>query len=792
MGKSVSSALRKLRGSELLPFGRTILCLLLSGVVLPALCRAAPNALDSLHAIKNLSNSQAANAIPVSFEATVTYYRSYDKTLFVQDGNYGIQVQPNDTPQLTPGDRVRIVGTTHKNFRTMVEADAVTVLSHGPLPAPIPASFDQLTGTEFDGRYVTVYATVRSADSVTTSGVRSTLLQLHTDGGDVDALVDTDNPLLLGALLDAQVAVTGAASGRIDGKVKQTGILLHVSAMSDVKTIAPPPSDPWALPVTPMDQTLSAYHVRDFTHRIRVHGTVTYFEPGYAAVLQEGTQSLWVNTLSTDPIPLGESADAIGFPNVNNDTLSLSSAQIKDAGVMAPLAPVLASWDQLATGKFIFELVSIQGKVVAEVRGVDKDEYVLASGDNLFSAIFHYSGGVDAQNRPRQMRDLAVGAMVKVTGICLLNTPNTYNTNSSFSILMRTPEDISVLRGPSMWSIDNLSHLVSFLIFVVLGVSLWGTMLRRRVHQQTAAITARAEEEAAQERRNMQLEQWRSRILEDINSSQPLEELIENICAMVSFDLHGAPCWCIVPGDLQLGRLPSSTKGLRVIGHDIVARTGGKLGEIHAAFDEKQKANDDESLALSTGARLAMLAIETRKLYADLLYRSEYDLLTEAYNRFSLQRYLEDLIAGSDEKTKVFGLIYVDLDEFKQINDIYGHHVGDLYLREVAMRMRRQLRTGDMLARIGGDEFAALVPVVRNLQQIEEISTRMERCFDAPFNLEGNIFRGGASVGYALYPINGTTAEELLRAADSAMYSAKNARKESRATTSISVSRSSR
>ena len=56
------------------------------------------------------------------------------------------------------------------------------------------------------------------------------------------------------------------------------------------------------------------------------------------------------------------------------------------------------------------------------------------------------------------------------------------------------------------------------------------------------------------------------------------------------------------------------------------------------------------------------------------------------------------------------GLIYIDLDEFKQVNDLYGHHVGDLYLQEVALRMKRQLRSHDMLARLGGDEFAALLP----------------------------------------------------------------------------------
>jgi len=97
-------------------------------------------------------------------------------------------------------------------------------------------------------------------------------------------------------------------------------------------------------------------------------------------------------------------------------------------------------------------------------------------------------------------------------------------------------------------------------------------------------------------------------------------------------------------------------------------------------------------------------------------------------------------------------LIYIDLDDFKRVNDRCGHHVGDLYLQEVAVRMKQQLRGGDMLARLGGDEFAALVSAVRTLDGVEEIALRLERCFDAPFVVEGLSLHGAASIGIALYP----------------------------------------
>jgi diguanylate cyclase (GGDEF)-like protein len=111
------------------------------------------------------------------------------------------------------------------------------------------------------------------------------------------------------------------------------------------------------------------------------------------------------------------------------------------------------------------------------------------------------------------------------------------------------------------------------------------------------------------------------------------------------------------------------------------------------------------------------------------------------------------------------------------VNDSYGHQVGDLYLQEVALRLKRQLRPHDRLARLGGDEFAALVPVVRSRAEVAEIAQRLERSFDEPFSLEGLTLTGSASVGIALYPQDGATRDDLLNAADAAMYIVKNAKR---------------
>jgi diguanylate cyclase (GGDEF)-like protein len=318
--------------------------------------------------------------------------------------------------------------------------------------------------------------------------------------------------------------------------------------------------------------------------------------------------------------------------------------------------------------------------------------------------------------------------------------------------------------------------VVGLLLVVVALVGARGWALERKLHQKTAALAIRIESEAAQERRSAMLEQMRSRILEDINGSKPLASILEKIAELVSFRLVGAPCWCEVADGSMVGNCPPEPHDLRIVRVNVDSRSGPALGALFAALPPETPPSTLETDSLSNGARLATLAIETRRLYSDLRRRSEFDLLTDIYNRFSLQKRLEVLMQEAGP-SGIFGLIYLDLDRFKPINDTFGHHVGDFYLQEVAMRMNNQLLGGDMLARIGGDEFAALVSLQRGRSDMNRIVARLEGCFDAPFIIEGHVIKGSASIGVALYPEDGATKDALLNAADAAMYEVKKSKK---------------
>jgi diguanylate cyclase (GGDEF)-like protein len=619
-----------------------------------------------------------------------------------------------------------------------------------------------------------VRGVVRSADLIVSSSIRATSLKLQSEGGYIDVVVDSKDATPLKDMLDAEVEVTGASSGRFDGKMQQTGVLIHVTSLAGVKVLNRAQSSPWSLPVTPMGEVLTSFHVKDQTQRVRVQGIITYYQPGSSVVLQDGTRSLWIRTDSIAPLHVGNVADATGFPNVHDGFLTLTSGEIQESQKYAPISPQAQTWKQLVTSKHVFDLVSVEGTVVTEVRGGAQDEYVLTSEGYIFSAVYHHPD-VEGVAPLSPLEHIPTGSTVRVTGICVLESSNPFDRDVPFNILLRSSEDLAVIAEPSWLNIRNLMLIVGMLLLAVVAASVWGWTLKRKVRRQTAALSTRIEAEAALERQLAQLEQRRSRILEDINGTEPLAGILERITELTSFRLGGSPCWCEITDGARLGEFPREGTDLRIIHQEIPARSGPALGKLFAGFVAETKPGMHEAEALSVGAKLATLAIETRRLYSDLLHRSEFDLLTDIHNRFSLDKYLDARIEEARQKAAIFGLIYVDLDLFKQVNDLYGHQIGDLYLREVSLRMKRQLRTGDMLARLGGDEFAALVPTVRNRAEVEEIALRLEHCFDDPFLVDGSILQGSASVGIAIYPENGVTKDSLLNAADAAMYVAKNA-----------------
>lgn len=151
------------------------------------------------------------------------------------------------------------------------------------------------------------------------------------------------------------------------------------------------------------------------------------------------------------------------------------------------------------------------------------------------------------------------------------------------------------------------------------------------------------------------------------------------------------------------------------------------------------------------------------------------DALTGLVSRSRFEQLVADGVRESRPIGRAFGVLFIDLDGFKPVNDTLGHEAGDQLLREVALRLTSAVRDHDVVARLGGDEFTAMLNDPRDIDALRMTARRVVEMLQLPYSIAGKEVRISASVGLARYPDHGETAADLLRASDQAMYRAKNA-----------------
>jgi diguanylate cyclase (GGDEF)-like protein/PAS domain S-box-containing protein len=166
-------------------------------------------------------------------------------------------------------------------------------------------------------------------------------------------------------------------------------------------------------------------------------------------------------------------------------------------------------------------------------------------------------------------------------------------------------------------------------------------------------------------------------------------------------------------------------------------------------------------------------AIERKQLYDKLQHMAQYDFLTGLPNRELLRDRMDTAMARARRGGSVVSLLYLDLDQFKQVNDRLGHSAGDLLLEEVARRLRYCIREQDTVARIGGDEFVLLLEHIHGPVEAANVALKIANAVSMPLRIEDNTVRIYPSIGIAHYPVDGESLRQLLKHADEAMYAAK-------------------
>lgn len=197
-------------------------------------------------------------------------------------------------------------------------------------------------------------------------------------------------------------------------------------------------------------------------------------------------------------------------------------------------------------------------------------------------------------------------------------------------------------------------------------------------------------------------------------------------------------------------------------------RTIGVLELRNYANSREYKAQDLESLQYISGQIASV--IERKQLHDKLQHMALYDELTQLPNRNLFTDRLNSAIARAKRKQSTFSLCYLDLNDFKLINDALGHLAGDQVLKTIAERLAQSMRAEDTFARIGGDELVCIFEKALTQEQLNKLIQKMRELIHQDINLDGKIVNMTVSIGVANYPDNGTTVDQLIKSADDAMY----------------------
>ena len=200
----------------------------------------------------------------------------------------------------------------------------------------------------------------------------------------------------------------------------------------------------------------------------------------------------------------------------------------------------------------------------------------------------------------------------------------------------------------------------------------------------------------------------------------------------------------------------------------------GTLGALVLHSDDAQcPYTDTDKELLQFVSTQVGAAIERQQMHDRLRHMAQHDTLTQLPNRALLLDRLHTALVRAQREVTLVSLLFVDLDDFKQVNDRLGHAMGDRLLQQVAQRLQGCVRAADTVARLGGDEFVLLLESGRTPDHAQAVARKVMATFETPFDLQGHPLPIQASVGVAVYPEHGSSASELLNHADRSMYQSK-------------------
>ena len=440
--------------------------------------------------VRHLSAEEAALGYPVRIRGVITDdVPSPD--FFVQDATAGIYVEGSSAPKFEHhwGDLVEVEGVTGPGkFAPVIREQKLRVLGRGQLPEARVYPFIELAAGQQDSQWVQVRGIVRSV-SIDRTSWPETVLAMSVASGDgrFAVRVPITREQDYSSWIDAEVVVEGVCGSLFNNQRQLIGVLFYVPDLRFIRV----ETQERNVPVSSLMRFSPGGSSR---HRVRVQGVVSYQQLGRTLFIESEGQGLRVLTQQATPLAIGDIVDVLGFPATGESAPVLENAAFHRVSHGPSPQPITLDltvpWEQ-----YDGALVRTDAKLLHVEKQVDGTRLLLQQGDRIFDALMETPASAN-------LSSIRLNSQLRITAICLVRNGGLWSTPQSFRLLLRSPQDLTVLHAPSWWNLRNalwLLGIMSGILFVVLTGMVF---LSRRVREQMKIIREKIEHGAVLEERN--------------------------------------------------------------------------------------------------------------------------------------------------------------------------------------------------------------------------------------------------------------------------------------------------
>jgi signal transduction histidine kinase len=493
---------------------RCVFAILAATLLFESKAQSPPEELRTAAMVRRLSVEEAERKQQVHLCGVVTFFEENLFSRFIQDETSGVYLFDSALPvHLTPGQLVEVEGTTSAGeYAPIVVPREIRVVGDAPLPVAKPVTYEQLAGGGEDSQFVEISGIVRSVELHEPS--KYYLIEIATGGGRLSVYSRTLPCQRLEDLPDSLVRVHGVCSTQFNHRRQLFSIRLMVPRPEDLVIETPAAKDPFAIAVRSISSLLQFTPQESYGRRVKIEGTVVYYEPGKVLFLQDGEQGVEVQTKGREALQLGDRVEALGFVARGEYTPVLQDSVFRRTSAGQAPAPARVTPDEALKGTHDCRLVQVQAKLLDRaIYGLER-YLILQEGEYIFHAYLS-----QADNDP--FVGLQNGSRVSVTGVCRIDEPGEWLAGEnwrakSFRLQMRSIADVVLIEAPSWWTLRRVLWIAAAVGVVALAAFSWVAVLRRQVSERGRQLEIQIQERQLAERRRG-IEQERARVAQDLH-----------------------------------------------------------------------------------------------------------------------------------------------------------------------------------------------------------------------------------------------------------------------------------